>query len=110
MRSPLDNWISNGNTNIHKRSTKPGQIRLHSKRPHTITKINDNINLERTKAGSENAHSRTTCSKGIIYWLKAITLRTNNIITDTSDRFLRTNNIITDTSDRFLSRDKQYHN
>jgi hypothetical protein len=34
--SPLDNWISNGNTYINKRK-KPAQIRFHSKRLHTIT-------------------------------------------------------------------------
>ena len=39
------NWISNGNTYqyINKRFKKPGQVRFYSIRPHTITKINDNI-------------------------------------------------------------------
>jgi hypothetical protein len=36
--SPLNNYISNGNTYINKGEKKPGQIRFHSKRPHTITK------------------------------------------------------------------------
>jgi hypothetical protein len=34
--------------------TKPAQIRFHSKRPHTITKLNDNINMDNTIAGSIN--------------------------------------------------------
>jgi len=33
---------------------KPAQIRFHSKRPHTITKMNDNINIDSTIAGSMN--------------------------------------------------------
>jgi hypothetical protein len=32
-------------------------VLFHSKRPHTITKINDNINMDWTIAGSVNAHS-----------------------------------------------------
>jgi hypothetical protein len=35
---------------------KPAQIHFHSNRPHIITKINDNINMDSTKAGSVNGH------------------------------------------------------
>ena len=59
--SPLDNLISNGITYINKRY-KPPQIRLHSKRPHTITKMNDNINMDSTISGSTNARSELTIS------------------------------------------------
>jgi hypothetical protein len=42
---------------INKRLKKPAQPRLHSKRSHTITKKNDNINMGSTIAGSINARS-----------------------------------------------------
>jgi hypothetical protein len=43
------NWISNGSTDIKKDlKKKPAQICFHSKRPHTITKMNDNINMNST--------------------------------------------------------------
>ena len=32
-------------------------IHFHAKRPHTITKMNDNKNMDSTIAGSMNAHS-----------------------------------------------------
>jgi hypothetical protein len=47
--SPIDNLIFNDN--------KPAQIRVHSKRSYTITKMNDNINMDSTIAGSMSAHS-----------------------------------------------------
>jgi hypothetical protein len=51
---PLDNSI--GNT--YKNNEKPAQIRFHAKRPYnTITKMNDNINMESTIAGTMNARS-----------------------------------------------------
>jgi hypothetical protein len=46
--SLLDNRISNGNGN----DKKPEQIRFHSKGQHTITKMNDNINMGSTITGS----------------------------------------------------------
>jgi hypothetical protein len=36
---------------------KPAQICFHSKRPHTIIKMNDNINMDSTIPESMNAHS-----------------------------------------------------
>ena len=48
--SPLDNWISNGNAYINKRFKK-----TYKDSPHTITKRNDNINMDSTIAGSMNA-------------------------------------------------------
>ena len=39
------NGISNGDININ-----PAQIRCHSKRPNTITKMNDKINMDSTTA------------------------------------------------------------
>jgi len=36
---------------------KPAHIRFHSKRPHTITKIYEVINMGSTIAGLVNAHS-----------------------------------------------------
>ena len=50
---PFDNWISSDNTYIN----KPTQTRVHTKRPHTITKMNDNINMDSTIPGSMNARS-----------------------------------------------------
>jgi hypothetical protein len=47
----LDNWISNGNTEI-KAIEKTGQIRFHSKRSHT--KMNDIIVIDSRIAGSMN--------------------------------------------------------
>jgi len=55
--SPLDKGISNGNRYITKTINKPAHIRFHSKRPHSITKMIDNINLYITIAGSMNARS-----------------------------------------------------
>ena len=57
-RVKLVNWIpnlsiSNDNT-IYK---KPLQIYSHSKRTHTMTKLNDKINMDNTTAGSMNAYS-----------------------------------------------------
>ena len=49
--SPLDNWISNGNAFIKKSIKTRAQIRVRSKRPHTITTINANINMDSTIAG-----------------------------------------------------------
>ena len=59
--SPLDNWITNGNTYMNKRK-RPAQIRLHSKRPHTITKMNDRLSLDSTITGSMKAHSKQITS------------------------------------------------
>jgi len=48
--------ITGSPTAKHKnKGYKPAQIRFHSDRPHTITKINDNINMGSTKAWSVNA-------------------------------------------------------
>ena len=57
--SPCDNWISNGNTYIINKlyDNKNTQIHFHSNRPHTITKMNNNINMDSTIAGSMNARS-----------------------------------------------------
>jgi hypothetical protein len=41
---------------------KPAQIHFHSKRQHTITKMNDNINMDPTTAVSMNAHNKLTTS------------------------------------------------
>jgi hypothetical protein len=49
----LDNMISNDNTYINKRY-KNRHISLHSKRPYTSTKMNDNINMDSTIAGWTN--------------------------------------------------------
>ena len=54
--SLLDKWISP--QCIYKQTIKQStKIHIHSKTPHTITKMNDNINLESTKAGSMSALS-----------------------------------------------------
>jgi hypothetical protein len=37
-----------------KKDKKPAQIHFHSKRPHTITKMKDNINMDSTISGSMN--------------------------------------------------------
>jgi len=52
----LDNWILNSNIDINN-NKNPAKIYFHSKIPHTITKINDNINMNSTIAGSVNAYS-----------------------------------------------------
>jgi hypothetical protein len=44
--NPLDNWICSNNTDINKQQKKHAQIHFHSKRPHTTTKLNDNINID----------------------------------------------------------------
>ena len=41
---PFDNCISNDNTYIN----KPAQIRFHTNILHTITKMNNNINMDTT--------------------------------------------------------------
>jgi len=46
----LDNWISNSNTDKKNNNKKHGQACFPSKRPHTITKMN-NINMDNTIAG-----------------------------------------------------------
>ena len=56
--SEVDNWISNRNKYVKKCLKKKSvQISLHSKRPHTITEMNDNTNLDSTISGSMNTHS-----------------------------------------------------
>ena len=50
---PFDNWISSDNTYINKHT----QTRFHTNRPHTITKINDNINMDSTIPESMNTRS-----------------------------------------------------
>ena len=42
-------------TYMNKQLKKNANIRFHSKRPHTITKMNDNINMDITIARSVNA-------------------------------------------------------
>ena len=37
------------------KNKNPAQIHFHLNRPHTITKVNDNINMNRTIEGSVNA-------------------------------------------------------
>jgi len=54
QQSPLDNWISNA-IHVCTNDKKPEQIRFYAKRPNTIAKMNDNINMDRTIAGSMNA-------------------------------------------------------
>jgi hypothetical protein len=49
----FDNWISNDNININ----KPTQTRVPINRPHAITTMNDNINMDSTIPGSMNARS-----------------------------------------------------
>ena len=72
-----DNWISNGNTHREKQMIKkPAQIRFHSKRPHSITNVKDNINMNSTIAVSMNAiciepfirHTNTTFLLNITAW------------------------------------------
>ena len=57
--SPLDNWISNGNTDTNK-----WYKNLHRfasiKKNHTITKKNDNVNMDSTIARSVNVHKLST--------------------------------------------------
>ena len=50
--SPFDNWIPNSTTYINKWENNPAQIDFYSKRPHTITKMKDNITMDMTKTGS----------------------------------------------------------
>jgi hypothetical protein len=45
----FDHLISNGNTYINKQTKKPAHIRFQSKRPNTITKMN-NIDMDSTKS------------------------------------------------------------
>jgi len=42
---------------INKLLKKAAQTGFHSKRPHTITKMNDNINIDSTIAGSVDVRS-----------------------------------------------------
>jgi hypothetical protein len=44
-----DNWISNNNTNVNNKKT--AQNRFHSKRLYSISKMNDNINMDSPVAG-----------------------------------------------------------
>ena len=53
--SPLDNWISSGNTDINNKEKNPAQIDFQSKRPHSITKMNDNLTMDSTIARSMNS-------------------------------------------------------
>ena len=53
----LENRISASNTDINKQAIKNMQIRFHSKKPHTITKLNDNINMDSAITGSVNVYS-----------------------------------------------------
>ena len=57
--SSLDNWISNGNTYINKLS-KSCTDSFTLKRPHTIIKMNSNINMDGTIVGSMNAQLTTS--------------------------------------------------
>lgn len=50
--SPLDDWIYSCNTDINKRLQN-----LHTKRPHNVTKMNGNTNMDSTIEGSRNARS-----------------------------------------------------
>ena len=50
---PSDNWILNNMKELNKvNNKKPAQIHFQSKRSYIITKINNNINLGKTIAGS----------------------------------------------------------
>ena len=51
---PLDFWISNSYKQTIKKTM---QIGFHSKRILTVKKMNDNIKMDSTIAGSVNAHS-----------------------------------------------------
>jgi hypothetical protein len=52
---------------VYKQTIKSAQIRLHPQRPHTITKMNDNINMDNTIDESTNARSYlTTVIKPVI--------------------------------------------
>jgi hypothetical protein len=44
-------------TTIHANDKKSAHIRFHSKRPHTITKMNDSINIDSKITGLMNARS-----------------------------------------------------
>jgi hypothetical protein len=73
QHSPHDKLISNGNTHINKRRKKKHvQIRFHSKRPHNITTMNDNNNMDSTITWSMNARSLLT----IRLFVRDITLGT----------------------------------
>ena len=55
----LNNWISTViaiHTYTNDKNNKI-TIRFYSKKPHAITKMNDNINMDSTITGSMNAHS-----------------------------------------------------
>jgi hypothetical protein len=55
--SPLDNRISLENTFINKTiQDKPTKIRFHSKRHYTITKMNDNINMDTAWTWTQHKH------------------------------------------------------
>ena len=70
----FDNWISSDNTYINKHT----QTRFHTKRPHTITKMNDNIYMDSTMPGSIHTRSWVTTGKESIFsWLKTLILETN---------------------------------
>jgi hypothetical protein len=74
---PFDNWISNDNIYIN----KPTQTGVHTKRPHAITKMNDNINMDSTIPGSMNARSWvTTGEESRFCWWKIPTIGTTKII------------------------------
>ena len=60
LPSRLGNWISNGNTCLNKR-WKHAQIRFHSKGQQTIAKMNDNINMDNTIAGSTTHYFHLYC-------------------------------------------------
>ena len=55
----LDNWISNGNTD-DKNNKKHAQIDYHSKRQHTITHMNDNLNMDIIVAWLVNSRTLPT--------------------------------------------------
>jgi hypothetical protein len=49
--SLVDNWIFKGNAGLKKQYKDLNRFLLHSKIPHSITKMNDNINIDSTIAG-----------------------------------------------------------
>ena len=55
----LTDWNSNSNTKKQSNLFPDVFVYIcfHSMKPHTVTKMNDNINIDRTIAGSMNAHS-----------------------------------------------------
>jgi hypothetical protein len=51
--------LSSTKKNLHRftfTKKKPAQIHFHSKNPHNITKMNENINMDGTIEGSVNVH------------------------------------------------------